>query len=204
GTAVPAAVNITFKDVQFAYPHRPGAQILSGLSFEIEAGKTVALVGPSGGGKSTVFALLQRFYDPTGGEILVEPAQARLEDMNVGWWRSQIGFVAQEPVLFDLSLEENVRYGSPPVGRPEMLSICGRAGMNDFAGNKVAWDAGLGPRGGLLSGGQKQRVAIARALMRHPRLLMLDEATSALDSASEAVVQKAIDELTTTRQSSTD
>lgn len=107
-----------------------GFQILSGLSFEIEAGKTVALVGPSGGGKSTVFALLQRFYDPTGGEvgpsrlagyrscthlqILVEPAQARLEDMNVGWWRSQIGFVAQEPVLFDLSLEENVRYGWPP------------------------------------------------------------------------------------------
>ncbi|KAF4730854.1 (ABC) transporter, partial [Perkinsus olseni] len=146
-TAAPAPVNITFKNVQFTYPHRPGAQILSGLSFEIEAGKTVALVGPSGGGKSTVFALLQRFYDPTGGEILVEPAQAQLEDMNVAWWRSQIGFVAQEPVLFDLTLEENVRYGAPPIDRPEMLAICARAGMNDFAGNKVAWDAGLGPRG---------------------------------------------------------
>ncbi|KAF4666751.1 (ABC) transporter [Perkinsus chesapeaki] len=204
GTSAPAAVNIKFKDVEFSYPHRPGAKILCGLSFEIEAGKTVALVGPSGGGKSTVFALLQRFYDPTSGEILVEPAQARLDDMNVAWWREQIGFVSQEPVLFDLTLEENVRYGAPPIERPEMLSICARAGMNDFAGSKVAWDVGLGPRGGLLSGGQKQRVAIARALMRHPRLLMLDEATSALDSTSEAVVQKAIDELTTKRSSSTD
>ncbi|KAF4666753.1 (ABC) transporter [Perkinsus chesapeaki] len=195
GTKSPEAIGITFKDVEFSYPQRPDAQILQGLSFRIEPGQTVALVGPSGGGKSTVFALLQRFYDPTGGSILVEESDTKLDDMNVAWWREQIGFVSQEPVLFDLTLEENVRYGAPPIERPEMLSICARAGMNDFAGSKVAWDVGLGPRGGLLSGGQKQRVAIARALMRHPRLLLLDEATSALDSASEAVVQKALDDL---------
>ncbi|KAF4729368.1 hypothetical protein FOZ62_018070, partial [Perkinsus olseni] len=141
--------------------------ILKGLNLEIPAGQTVALVGPSGGGKSTVFALLQRFYDPDAGRIYLESAD--LNAVNVSWWRSQCGVVSQEPVLFDLSLGDNVTYGvSKDVSTEGLLEVADKAGMADFAGVKVRWDAPLGPRGGLLSGGQKQRVAIARALIRNP------------------------------------
>ncbi|KAF4655949.1 (ABC) transporter [Perkinsus chesapeaki] len=158
---------------------------------------------PSGGGKSTVFSLLQRFYDVDNGSISVEGCN--INDINISWWRSQCGLVSQEPVLFNLTLEDNVRYGSPSdIPREVMIDVANKAGMSDFAGNKVHWDAPLGPRGGLLSGGQKQRVAIARALIRHPKLIMLDEATSALDSASETIVQKAIDDLTSSTSTTND
>ena len=180
---------IEFRNVKFAYPSRPGVQVLSGLSFTVRAGQKIALVGPSGGGKSTVMALLQRFYEPTEGALLVNHTE--LQSIDVQWWRDQIGYVGQEPVLFDLTLEENLRYGNSEVSHNQIEIVAQKANM-DFVGS-VQWADRLGPKGSLLSGGQKQRTAIARALLRDPPILMLDEATSALDSASEAQVQKALD-----------
>lgn len=188
--------SIVFNNVRFAYPSRPGVQVLAGLSFSVKAGQKVALVGPSGGGKSTVMALLQRFYDPTAGNIEVN--STKLEDMDVQWWRNQIGYVGQEPVLFDLSLEDNLRYGRGRIDEMGKLEAVAAEANMDFVGS-VPWDARLGPKGSLLSGGQKQRTAIARALLRDPAILMLDEATSALDSSSEAQVQKALDRAQTGR-----
>ena len=181
---------IEFRNVFFSYPLRPEVPVLKGASFTVEAGAKVALVGPSGSGKSSIMALLERFYEPTSGEIVVNNTQ--LNSLEIKNWRDQLGYVGQEPVLFDLTLEENLKYGiSEPVGLSDLEKVAETANM-DFIG-RVQWTDRLGPKGSLLSGGQKQRTAIARALLRDPPVLLLDEATSALDSASEAQVQKALD-----------
>ncbi|CAE7361167.1 ABCB1, partial [Symbiodinium sp. KB8] len=184
--------NIEFKDVYFWYPHRPEVRVLKKLNFKIEKGQAVALVGFSGSGKSTVIQLLQRFYDPQAGCIQV--GGQNLRDLNVAWWRKQVGMVGQEPVLFDVTLEENVRYGNQEA-TDEQVTDAARAANMDFvfAGN-VKWADRVGLRGEKLSGGQKQRVAIARALLRRPQFMLLDEATSALDSTSERLVQLAMQE----------
>ena len=183
---------IRFRDVQFWYPHRPEVRVLKTLNFTIEKGQAVALVGFSGSGKSTVIQLLQRFYDPEMGSIQV--GEHDLRDLNVAWWRKQLGMVGQEPVLFDLSLEENVKYGSPEATAEEVIEAARAANMDYIFSGAVQWTDRVGLRGEKLSGGQKQRCAIARALLRKPQFLLLDEATSALDSTSERLVQQAMQE----------
>jgi len=182
---------VQFKDVNFLYPHRPEVQVLKSFSVDIYEGQTVALVGPSGSGKSTIVQLLQRFYDAQTGSILVGGTELQLLDIK--WWRSTMGFVGQEPVLFDASIEENVKYGRPDATRAEIEEAAKLANMDFVLNGKAAWEDNVGSHGGKLSGGEKQRVAIARALLRKPTLLLLDEATSALDSASETLVQEALD-----------
>jgi ATP-binding cassette subfamily B (MDR/TAP) protein 1 len=203
----PTVPFLEFKDVTFTYPHRPELPVLTGLSFCVAKGQSIALVGPSGSGKSSCMSLLQRFYDVTEGDLLV--TGHKVQDLNLRWWRSQMGFVGQEPVLFDASVAENLRYGLPDATDADLEAAADLANMNfvePASGQKVArdityregrtlvkWTDNVGRGGGQLSGGQKQRVAIARALIRKPALLLLDEATSALDSQSESVVQQALD-----------
>ena len=187
---------LEFRNVQFAYPFRPDVQVLKGISFVLEAGKSAGLVGPSGGGKSTVMAMLQRFYDPGSGDVLIGGTQQPLRELNIRWWRKQIGFVGQEPILFNTSILENVMYGleeSEKVSDEHLQQCKKMANLNFIDSNKAqGWETQVGPRGSRLSGGQKQRVAICRALVRNPPLLLLDEATSALDSQSERLVQSAL------------
>ena len=190
-------VVVQFDNVCFAYPQRPGLPILKNLSFTAKAGQKVALVGPSGGGKSTVMALLQRFYDPSSGSIQLGSVDIR--ELDISGLRSVMGYVGQEPVLFDASMKENVLYGNPTATDEDLDRVKMLAKLDFVNPENVQWTTVLGPKGGLLSGGQKQRTAIARALIRDPKILLLDEATSALDSASEAVVQKAIDSATAGR-----
>jgi len=171
--------------------------VLKGVNFEIKAGMSVGLVGPSGGGKSTIMALLQRFYDPSAGDILIGAAKMPLRDADIRWWRRQIGFVGQEPILFDATIRENALYGVDELTiTKERLETCRQMAHLDFL-DKLdggdGWQTMVGARGGRLSGGQKQRIAICRALVRDPPVLLLDEATSALDSDSEKVVQAALE-----------
>lgn len=191
------AGNITFENVHFHYPFRQEVQVLKGASFKITAGLSVGLVGPSGGGKSTIMALLQRFYDPVSGHVLLGDG-VPLKSLNIRWWRQQVGFVGQEPVLFNTSVRENVLYGVPEGQQvsEERLEECRKSANVDFLGEengKLRWNLEVGPKGGRLSGGQKQRVAICRALVRDPPVLLLDEATSALDTRSEQIVQQALE-----------
>lgn len=181
---------VAFENVSFAYPHRPGMTVLQSLSFKIQPGSTVALLGASGGGKSTVIQLLQRLYDPDEGSIKVGGVDLR--ELDVRWWRSQLGFVGQEPVLFDISLEDNIKYGFPEASHEEIVRVAELAHMDYALEGQVSWSGRLGTRGEKLSGGQKQRCALARALLRRPSLLLLDEATSALDSANEKLVLEAL------------
>jgi len=189
--------SITFQDVVFRYPHRQEISVLQGLSFRAARGQTVALVGPSGSGKSTVIQLLQRFYDPQGGNVLVGGKD--LKSFNIAWWRKKVALVGQEPVLFNMSLEENVTYGLPNATFEQVKAAAQKANMDYALQGKVKWKDSVGLRGGRLSGGQKQRCAIARAIIREPDVLLLDEATSALDSVSERQVQEALDRVRTGR-----
>mmetsp|Transcript_57302 Transcript_57302/g.101615 ORF Transcript_57302/g.101615 Transcript_57302/m.101615 type:complete len:1276 (+) Transcript_57302:45-3872(+) len=189
--------NIEFINVKFFYPFRPQVQVLKGVSFKISAGQSVGLVGPSGGGKSTVMSLIQRFYDPQEGQVVIGSGGTSLDSLNIRWWRRQIGFVGQEPILFNTSVRENVLYGlaDDETISEEKLEECkqmANLAFLDKNGNK-GLATQVGPRGGRLSGGQKQRVAICRALVRNPPVLLLDEATSALDTQSERIVQKALE-----------
>jgi len=184
---------VEFHDVTFRFPHRAEQRVLKHVSFTAEKGQTVALVGPSGSGKSTIVQLLLRFYDPTEGVVKVGHVDLRCFDLS--WWRQQVGLVGQEPVLFDVSLEENVKYGCPEATRAEVEAAAREANMDYALNGTISWEDRLGIRGERLSGGQKQRCAIARAIVRRPQVLLLDEATSALDSASEQVVQAALDNL---------
>jgi len=188
-----------FEGVCFYYPFRRDVQVLSHMSFSITAGTSVGVVGPSGGGKSTIMALIQRFYDPQEGVIYIGGGNCRLplNSVNIRWWRKQVGFVGQEPILFGGTVLENVKYG---VDEDEMISDdylqkCKEDAFLTFLDSVAAhgWQTQVGPRGARLSGGQKQRVAICRALIRNPRVILLDEATSALDSQSEQVVSKALE-----------
>ncbi|KAK9762520.1 hypothetical protein K7432_011664 [Basidiobolus ranarum] len=192
---------IEFRDIHFTYPSRPNVSILKGVSITVKPGTTVALVGTSGSGKSTIIQLLERFYDPLEGEILLDGCP--IQYLNVHWLRRQIGLVSQEPSLFKCTIAENIAHGL--IGSPHenasmenkmelVQEACKIANAHDFImllPNK--YDTHVGERGFLLSGGEKQRIAIARAIVKDPRILLLDEATSALDTQSESMVQQALD-----------
>ncbi|XP_076438755.1 ATP-dependent translocase ABCB1-like [Babylonia areolata] len=183
---------ISFHNVYFSYPSRPKTMVLDGLSLTVSPGKTVALVGSSGCGKSTTVQLLQRFYDPLEGQVKLDGEDLR--NLNVRWLRSHIGVVSQEPVLFATTIAENIRYGCEGVTEEQVIQAAKNANAHDFIMSlPEKYETLVGERGAQLSGGQKQRVAIARALVRNPKILLLDEATSALDTESEKIVQDALD-----------
>nr|GMC62133.1 ABC transporter B family member 15-like [Ipomoea batatas] len=187
------AGEVEFKNVEFAYPSRPESIILKAFSLRIPAGKTVALVGGSGSGKSTVVALLQRFYDPLAGEILVDGVA--IDKIQLKWLRSQMGLVSQEPALFATTIKENILFGKETADMEEVIGAAKASNAHNFISQlPQGYDTQVGERGVQMSGGQKQRIAIARAIIKAPRILLLDEATSALDSESERVVQEALDE----------
>ncbi|MCA9526605.1 MAG: ATP-binding cassette domain-containing protein, partial [Myxococcales bacterium] len=196
GTARLADVRgeVRFEGVGFRYPSRPDHAVLQGLSLHLEPGRVLALVGRSGGGKSTVSALISRFYDPAEGRITLDGVP--LTDLEPRWLREQVGVVAQEPLLFATSIADNIRYGRPGATDAEVEAAARAANAHDFV---VALPAGygteVGERGVQLSGGQRQRIAIARAVLKDPRVLVLDEATSALDAESEHLVQEALTRL---------
>lgn len=190
---------VDFMNINFSYPTRPGNQILKNFSLTLPPCKTVAIVGESGGGKSTVAALLERFYDPSGGVVMLDGLDIRTLDPS--WLRGHvIGFISQEPVLFGTSVMENIRFGKPSATDAEVTAAAKQANAHNFiTGFPDGYNTVVGERGVTLSGGQKQRIAIARALIKNPSILILDEATSALDAESERVVQEALDRATTGR-----
>uniref|UniRef100_A0A7N4V116 ATP binding cassette subfamily B member 1 n=1 Tax=Sarcophilus harrisii TaxID=9305 RepID=A0A7N4V116_SARHA len=186
--------NVSFNEVVFNYPIRPDIPVLQGLTLEVKKGQTLALVGSSGCGKSTVVQLLERFYDPLAGEVKVD--DQNVKTLNVQWLRAQLGIVSQEPILFDCSIAENIAYGnnSREVSQEEIVNAAKAANIHPFIETlPKKYETKVGDKGTQLSGGQKQRIAIARALIRNPQILLLDEATSALDTESEKVVQEALD-----------
>uniref|UniRef100_A0A452US07 Phosphatidylcholine translocator ABCB4 n=1 Tax=Ursus maritimus TaxID=29073 RepID=A0A452US07_URSMA len=186
--------NVTFNEVVFNYPTRPDIPVLQGLSLEVKKGQTLALVGSSGCGKSTVVQLLERFYDPVAGTVLLDGQEAK--KLNIQWLRAHLGIVSQEPVLFDCSIAENIAYGdnSRIVPQDEIVKAAKAANIHPFIETlPYKYETRVGDKGTQLSGGQKQRIAIARALIRQPQILLLDEATSALDTESEKIVQEALD-----------
>uniref|UniRef100_A0AAQ5YRT4 Mitochondrial potassium channel ATP-binding subunit n=1 Tax=Amphiprion ocellaris TaxID=80972 RepID=A0AAQ5YRT4_AMPOC len=187
---------VDFMNISFSYPTRPGHQVLQKFSLTLPPSKTVAIVGESGGGKSTVASLLERFYDPTSGVIMLDGLDIRTLDLS--WLRGQvIGFINQEPVLFGSSIMENIRFGKPEATDAEVINAAKQANAHRFiTGFPDGYNTVVGERGVTLSGGQKQRIAIARALIKNPSILVLDEATSALDAESERVVQEALDRAT--------
>jgi len=193
----PMVGNIEFDNVMFSYPTRPDVLVLNAFSLMLPKDTTTALVGSSGSGKSTVVALIQRFYDVDGGKITLDGVD--LTHLDMSWFRSQIGYVQQEPQLFGISIRDNLTYGlseedAAKVTQTELENVCRDANAHGFIS---AWPEGydtmVGERGVTLSGGQKQRISIARALLTNCRILLLDEATSALDAESEHEVQMAIE-----------
>jgi len=191
GLAVTSARGpIRFQNVSFGYPTRPAVSIFQDLNFEIPQGTNVAVVGPSGGGKSTIASLLLRFYVPTSGKILINGQD--ISEMNVKQLRRRIGMVSQEPLLYSGAIAENIAYGRPHASRSEILRAARRANCSFISDFPDGLDTPVGARGTQLSGGQKQRIAIARALVKEPDILILDEATSALDAESETLVNEAL------------
>ncbi|KAK2631875.1 hypothetical protein EUGRSUZ_L02334 [Eucalyptus grandis] len=184
--------NIEFTHVEFAYPSRPENIIFRDFSLTIPSGKTLALVGGSGSGKSTVIWLLQRFYNPLSGEILLDGIA--ISKLQIKWLRSQMGLVSQEPTLFATSIKENILFGKEDAKMEEVIEAAKASNAHNFISQlPQGYNTQVGDRGIQLSGGQKQRIAIARAIIKAPRILLLDEATSALDSESEKIVQEALD-----------
>lgn len=185
--------NIVFRNVTFSYPTRPHQTVLNNFNLEIQAGTVVALVGPSGAGKTSVVSLIERFYQPQQGSVLLD--NVNLDDMDDEWLRGQaIGYINQEPTLFAASVRENIRFGRPGSTDEEVEEAARLANAHQFISNfPDGYDTLVGERGVSVSGGQKQRIAIARALLKDPKILLLDEATSALDTQSERVVQEALD-----------
>jgi ATP-binding cassette subfamily B (MDR/TAP) protein 10 len=189
--------DISFENVSFAYPTRIDQPILKGLNLTIQDGKTLAVVGPSGSGKSTLGSLILRFYDPQNGTIKIGGHDIR--QMSPTWLRNQIGVVPQEPTLFSLTIKDNIAYGAPnpdQVTLEQVYEAADQANAFSFIEQfPDKFNTMIGERGVNLSGGQKQRIAIARAILKNPQILLLDEATSALDSASEYLVQEALERI---------
>ncbi|KAL9387392.1 hypothetical protein Peur_020516 [Populus x canadensis] len=184
--------HIEFKEVCFRYPSRPDVTIFDKFCLDIPSGKIVALVGGSGSGKSTVISLIERFYDPLFGKILLDGNDIR--DLDLKWLRQQIGLVNQEPALFATSIRENILYGKDDATLEEITRAAKLSGAMSFISNLPdKFETQVGERGIQLSGGQKQRIALSRAIVKNPSILLLDEATSALDAESEKSVQEAID-----------
>ena len=191
---VPSEGRVRFDDVTFHYPSRPKTPALDAFSLEVRSGEVVALVGPSGAGKTTVFQLLLRFYDPTSGRVSIDGIDAREADPRE--LRKRIAVVAQEPVIFAASVIDNVRYGRPDASEEEVRNALSMANALEFVEHlPQGFASQLGERGVKLSGGQRQRVAIARAILANRAILLLDEATSSLDAESEKAVQVALERL---------
>lgn len=186
--------DIELRDVYFSYPTRPDEQLFSGFSLSISSGTTAALVGQSGSGKSTVISLIERFYDPQAGQVLIDGID--IKDFQLRWIRQKIGLVSQEPILFASSIRDNIAYGKDGATLEEIKAAAELANASKFIDKlPQGLDTLVGEHGTQLSGGQKQRVAIARAILKDPRILLLDEATSALDAESERIVQEALDRI---------
>ncbi|XP_022639724.1 ABC transporter B family member 4 isoform X2 [Vigna radiata var. radiata] len=186
--------DIELREVCFSYPSRPDEQIFNRFSISISSGTTAALVGQSGSGKSTVISLIERFYDPNAGEVLIDGINLR--EFQLKWIRQKIGLVSQEPVLFTCSIKENIAYGKERATDEEIRAAAALANASNFIDKfPHGFDTMVGEHGTQLSGGQKQRISIARAILKDPRILLLDEATSALDAESERVVQETLDRI---------
>ena len=164
------------------------------MNWKIEFGKTYAIVGPSGGGKTTLVDLILKLYEPNSGDIKIDGQS--IQDLNLGFWREQTAYVSQETFLFHDTILNNILIGSPGASKEEIINACKLSYAHEFIKNlEHGYDTIVGDRGAKLSGGQKQRIALARALIKKPRLLILDEATSALDNQSEEFIKKTIHEL---------
>jgi ATP-binding cassette subfamily B (MDR/TAP) protein 1 len=217
--------DVELKDVYFSYPARPEQLIFDGFSLHVSSGTTMAIVGESGSGKSTVISLVERFYDPQAGEVLIDGIN--IKSLRLNWIRGKIGLVSQEPLLFMTSIKDNITYGKEDATIEEIRRAAELANAANFIdklpdvcdnSNKLTcmskfffllsdlglmfslilyqgYDTMVGQRGAQLSGGQKQRIAIARAILKNPKILLLDEATSALDVESERIVQEALNRI---------
>ena len=194
----PVAGRIGFEDVHYRYPARPDVQALDGVNLSINPGETIAFVGPSGAGKTTIIQLILRFYDPASGRITLDGVDLR--DVSRAAFRRSVALVPQDPVIFAASARENIRFGRPDATDAEIDAAAEAAAAHGFiSALPDGYDSYLGERGVMLSGGQKQRIAIARAILRDAPVLLLDEATSALDAESERAVQAAVDRLSADR-----
>lgn len=191
---------VSFEEVKFHYPERADVEVLKGMSFEVDSGGKIALVGASGAGKSTIASLLLRFYEPTSGNYTVD--NVNVKDIDIEYLRDQMAFVPQEVILFSGTIRENIAFGNPEATDEEIDSAAKKANAYNFIKEfPEGFETEVGDRGIQLSGGQKQRVAIARAILKDPTILILDEATSALDAESERLVQEALDNLMENRTS---
>ena len=196
--AKPVRGRIQFENVTFSYPARPAVKALDEVDLMIEPGETVAFVGPSGAGKTTIIQMILRFYDPQTGRILLDGHA--LSDLGRDAFREHIALVPQDPVIFATSARENIRFGRPDATDAQIETAAKAAAAHEFIQSlPEGYDSPLGERGVMLSGGQKQRIAIARAILRDAPVLLLDEATSALDAESEVLVQAAVDSLSADR-----
>jgi len=194
----PVRGEIAFENVQFAYPARPDIPALNDFDLNVAPGETIALVGPSGAGKTSVIQMIQRFYDPVGGRITLDGIA--LSDMARSDFRQELALVPQDPVIFATSARENIRFGRLDASDAEVEEAAKAAAAHDFiTALPEGYDTYVGERGVMLSGGQKQRIAIARAILRDAPVLLLDEATSALDAESERAVQMAVEKMARTR-----
>ncbi|CAD5194629.1 unnamed protein product [Musa acuminata subsp. malaccensis] len=190
--------DVELKDVRFSYPARPDQLIFNSFSLFVPSGTTMALVGESGSGKSTVISLVERFYDPQAGQVLIDGID--LKELRLKWVRERIGLVSQEPVLFTTTIRENIAYGKEGATAEEIQRAAKLANAAKFIDKMPnGLDTMVGEHGTQLSGGQKQRIAIARVILKNPKILLLDEATSALDAESERIVQEALETVMTNR-----